>query len=423
MKALLFTMIALLIFSAVRGQSDYAYQELLARASLCHLQKDYKKAINYYEKAFRMEHPDALTAYKAAGAYALDHNGDQAFGYLTEAIRSGWHEADMLLTDPYFDYLKNTSSQKFKNIVADALVAEKKYERGLKMPGLRKQINLMMLKDQRLRYARIQADGEEQEQKVNSEIRLADSLNRMQAKEILKKYGWPKLSDIGKDGQNNLWLLVQHADDDVIFQQHALSAMKVLKAKKELDLENYAYLYDRIQCNLNYKQLYGTQVNWSSHGQAESFRSIINEDSVDHRRKCMDMLPLRIYALTYGFEYKNVNASKARKADSADRAYTRALIDSAKKFYAKSAFQKVYDYYNRASMIAGGMSDADNFDAALIFAVVAAKVADAKYKSISLDFLNLLYLRNKLRKQQLSGDVFKVLHQDDRWLDMYSHIN
>jgi len=423
MKSLLLSFIGISLLFAANGQSGDNYQKLIARASLCHLQKDYKKAITYYEEAFAIESPDAITAYKTAGVYSLDNNIDKGFGYLLQAIESGWSEADMLSTDPYFEHLKKANLHQWKQTVKEAFAAESRYEKDLKMPALRKQINLMVLKDQRLRYARIQANSKDDQQKINHEIQLADSLNHIHAKDILRKYGWPKLSEIGRDGQNNLWLIVQHADDDVFFQQTALSAMLKLKNTEELNLENYAYLYDRVKCNLNYKQFYGTQVNWSTHGQADSFKSIIDENSIDDRRKDMGMVPLEIYALTYGFVYHKKNKLQVKKADLADRASVRKLIDSAKYFYAKGVFYKVYDFYNTASTYLGGMHNADNYDAALIFAGIANKDYDSKYKAIALDFLNLLYQRNKLRRKQLSRNVFKVLHKDERWIDIYNHID
>ncbi|MNY64678.1 hypothetical protein D3C86_2018230 [compost metagenome] len=83
----------------------------------------------------------------------------------------------------------------------------------------------------------------------------------------------------------------------------ALAKMEKLVGTKEIDLENYAFLYDRVQCNLNYKQTYGTQVNWTKNGKASSFRPIIKEDSADKRRADFGLLPLKIYALNYGFQY------------------------------------------------------------------------------------------------------------------------
>lgn len=99
----------------------------------------------------------------------------------------------------------------------------------LKHPLLRKQINRMTLNDQRLRYKRVQSNSDSLTKLIDREIIASDQENLKKAKAILAKYGWPKLHDIGKDGQNNFWLIVQHSDGDILFQRAALAAMEKLK--------------------------------------------------------------------------------------------------------------------------------------------------------------------------------------------------
>lgn len=415
MKKMLLILTGLFLFFNANAQSDEIYQEFIARAGLYHLQKDYKNAVILYEKAFQIKPPDALNAYKAAGVYSLDHKIDQSLYFLRLSLKTGWVEADQLISDPYFDNLKHHDPLKWKQITEDAAVTEERYARGLSDPSLRKRINLMMLNDQRLRYLRVQTKNIEEQDSINRAIHLADSVNRLQARVIITDYGWPKLSDIGSDGQNNLWLLIQHADGDIPLQQSALQAMQKLKIGKEVNAENYAFLYDRIQCNLNYKQLYGTQVNWTERGEANGFRTIRAEDLVDLRRSAMGLLPLRIYAMTYGFTYSARTADEVKTLDSIEQATTKGLIDSAKLYFVKHDYNKAYDYYNRASSIAGGMSNTDNYEAARFFAIVAKRDKDPKYKSIALDFLNLLFLRKELTQQLLSDQAFKTLHTEPRW--------
>ena len=152
MKQILIFFPALFFSIYGNGQSDSAYQTLIAKAGLFHLQKDYKNAIIYLEKAFQQKQPDALNAYKAAGAYSLDSNADKAYYYLEFALSSGWTEADWLLFDPYFDYLKNSMADKWQKTKQKAFAKEKLYEQTLRQPALRKQINLMTLNDQKRRY-------------------------------------------------------------------------------------------------------------------------------------------------------------------------------------------------------------------------------------------------------------------------------
>ncbi|HSC40419.1 MAG TPA: DUF6624 domain-containing protein [Chitinophagaceae bacterium] len=291
------------------------------------------------------------------------------------------------------------------------------------LPDVRKKINRMTLTDQRLRYALVQATGKEERQRISRNMHISDSLNRVAAKAIFKQYGWPAISAIGKDGQNNFWLMIQHADDDLPFQQAALSAMRKLKATGEVNLENYAFLFDRVRCNLNYKQWYGTQVNWASNGKATGFRRIDHEEAVDRRRAAIGLLPLRLYALTYGFDYTYMTTEEANRRDSAERQGLRDLITDAGSLYRNKDFQQMYDCYDKASMILSGMSNAENYQAAILFARVATQNKDDRFSSMALDFLNLLYLRHALDKNKLKMQpAFRILYKNPRWMSIYGDL-
>lgn len=420
MKRILTLTLGFFIFSHAYSQSEKTYLDLMSKASLFHLQKDYRNAIIYFEKAFALQLPDPLNAYKAAGVYSLDSNDVKAFKYLNVALSSGWVEADLLSFDPYFDYLRNSRSTQWIRVHRKAFRIEKRYAKSLRLPDVRKQVNLMTVKDQSLRYKKAQLKDKSQLKVVNQQISETDTENLRVAKAIIAQYGWPRISDIGKDGQNNLWLLVQHSDRDIIFQQYALSAMENIKDKAEINLENYAFLFDRVQCNLNFKQLYGTQVDWIGNGRASGFRSIIQEDMVDDRRKAFNLSPLNIYALSYGFEYKNVSAETAKTRDSIESAYTKQLIDSAKYFYEAKNYEKSYDLYNSASTILGGMTSADNYDAAVVFTKIYSLNKVSKYKDIALDFLSLLYQRQEMLAFNVEHQtIFSPLHAESRWAGFF----
>lgn len=405
------------------AQSDSSYQAIIAKASLLHLQKNYKSTIVLYEKAFKIEKPDMATAYKAAGMYALESNADKAFQYLQEALQSGWTEADWLSFDPYFTYLKIHFANQWKVIEEQAFINERHYSKTLRLPSLRKEINLMTLKDQKLRYERVQCDNDSLCGILTQQIHQSDMDNLDKAKHIVEQYGWPKISEIGKDGQNNLWLIVQHADYDVQFQRRALLGMEKLKTTQEISKENYAFLFDRVQCNLNYKQRYGTQVVWGSNGEASAFRPIREEHLTDRLRGEMGLQPLQIYALSYGFDYQKITAKQAAERDSAYQAHVRKLIDSARYFYLKDDFPKTYAYYNTASTFLGGMSSADNFEAGVVFSKIAAVNNSEQYKSIALDFLDLLYLRGDITKAQLlEQPAFVTLYKEQRWISILKQL-
>ncbi|MFL9484841.1 DUF6624 domain-containing protein [Chitinophagaceae bacterium LWZ2-11] len=416
MRFILLTLICLLFSTLGIGQSNAEYEILTSKASLCHLQKKYKEAIELYKKAFALQLPDALNAYKAAGMYALDSNREEAYRYLRMALDKGWAEADWLAADPYFSYLENTDAAGWKAIVHDAYSKEREYEKELRLPSLRKKINLLTLKDQQLRYLRINYKNQINADSLDEAIAQSDRHNHDEAKLIIQQYGWPKISDIGKDGANNLWLIVQHSDQDILFQRQALDLMSKMLNGKDLNLENYAYLYDRVQCGLNYRQLYGTQVFWSAGGTATGFRPIINEDSVNERRKKLGLNLLEVYALTYGFSYRPVMQFQAKKSESEDQKQVRLLMDSAAWYQKHKIYKKVYDAYNSASDIQGGMDNKDNYTAALQCAIIGSTTNDQSFKDIAVDFLVLLYKRGAVQKDRLLRQKeFTVLQNDKRW--------
>ena len=131
------------------------------------------------------------------------------------------------------------------------------------------------------------------------------------------------------------------------------------------------------------------------------------------------MLPLGIYALSYGFHYSYVRKSQAMHNDSIDLVATRQMIDSANDFFSRGEFQKMYDLYNAASTIPGGMTNDDNYNAAILFAKVSAITDEQQYKDIALDFLNLLHQRQLLTKKLLKEQTeFKVLFKEKRWISL-----
>jgi len=78
-------------------------------------------------------------------------------------------------------------------------------------------------------------------------------------KVIIHAQGWPTISQVGKDGAQAAWLLAQHADFDIPFQKEALSYMENLSSHNEVNLDNLAYMRDRVTLAKGEKQTYGTQ--------------------------------------------------------------------------------------------------------------------------------------------------------------------
>ena len=73
-------------------------------------------------------------------------------------------------------------------------------------------------------------------------------------------YGFPGIKESDKFSSYAFWLIVQHCDHDVKFQNRVLSQIKKHVKKNNVNLQNYAFLYDRVKKNQGKEQLYGTQM-------------------------------------------------------------------------------------------------------------------------------------------------------------------
>lgn len=111
-------------------------------------------------------------------------------------------------------------------------------------------------------------------------------------KEIVRDYGWPGISLVGDDGAQAAWLLVQHADADIEFQQ-CLALMEAAVAAGEARPQDLAYLTDRVRFNTGQPQVYGTQVLIID-GKV-TLKPIEDEANVDARRAEVGLEPLADY--------------------------------------------------------------------------------------------------------------------------------
>ena len=116
-----------------------------------------------------------------------------------------------------------------------------------------------------------------------------DAKNTARMKEIVAKIGWPTISKVGKQASSDAWLLVQHADYQVEFQECCLALMKT-EPKGEIYLRNIAMLEDRVRVNRNQPQMYGTQFRQDT-GEHKPL-PIEDAANVNERRREMGLGPL-----------------------------------------------------------------------------------------------------------------------------------
>jgi len=90
-------------------------------------------------------------------------------------------------------------------------------------------------------------------------LSATDQDNTAWMKELVTRHGWPTIARVGEEGAGNAWLLVQHADQDVDFQEQCLLLLREAVAEGQASPKNLAYLEDRTAMHRGRPQRYGTQ--------------------------------------------------------------------------------------------------------------------------------------------------------------------
>jgi hypothetical protein len=108
--------------------------------------------------------------------------------------------------------------------------------------------------------ARSQIDfGSEIDKALIDRIQAIDADNTAWMKALVAAEGWPTIARVGAAGANDAWLLVQHADQDVAFQERCLAMLAAAAELGSVDRKNLAYLEDRVASHRGRPQRYGTQ--------------------------------------------------------------------------------------------------------------------------------------------------------------------
>ncbi len=121
-----------------------------------------------------------------------------------------------------------------------------------------------------------------------------DVKNTREFKKILDRYGWPKKSVFGENVSNGAWLIVQHADHDIDFQESCLKVVKRLEKINEISRQVIPLLIDRVRVNQGRKQIYGTQFYTNEKNQLVPL-PLTNPSKVNSSRKKYGLSSLASY--------------------------------------------------------------------------------------------------------------------------------
>lgn len=158
----------------------------------------------------------------------------------------------------------------------------------MKNKKLEKEILRMAQIDQKIRRVYVKDSS------LSKQVEKIDTSNLKKMKKIVKEFGWPAISLVGKKASHLAWLLIQHADKDVDFQEYCLKLMIKAGRNNDVSKANIAFLRDRVLVNRGKPQIYGTQFYKDKTGKLLP-RIISNVETLAERRKEIGLESFKVY--------------------------------------------------------------------------------------------------------------------------------
>ena len=120
-------------------------------------------------------------------------------------------------------------------------------------------------------------------------MQVVDAENLPWLRQVVAGRGWPGSSLVGVDGAHAMWLMVQHATDDLPFMRHCLDLLTAAVAAGEASVTDQASI-DRVLLLEGEQQVYGTQM--ARRGGKWVADNLRDPDTVDERRAAVGLGPL-----------------------------------------------------------------------------------------------------------------------------------
>ncbi len=300
-------------YANAQSNGDYYKRYLLNREYVDSALKDYnnhryQKSAAEYIKArllcpyYRLDGCE----YYTARCFAKLNKIDSAVYFLKKCTHSDL-VVKKLLSDTALNDLRNDSlifktlTMYFSNIYNDTGTNAL----------LKNQLTGMKEGDQKLRYRIDQIDTTKNIDSATYQTTLhalwdiqqkIDDSDLEVLKSIVKIYGWPTYSLVGKEASYDAWLILQHCNGRDSFQKTCLPLIEVAVRNKQASEQNLAYLKDRILMRKGRKQIYGTQFEIINH--KASLWPVENEEELDVRREKTGLEPIGIQEKTsYNLDY------------------------------------------------------------------------------------------------------------------------
>lgn len=244
---------------------------------------------------------DYKSYYQIASAYSLAQDYPPAFSNLKEAILHGAKGEDVM-TDTDFDGMR---MQKESWMEIDLFLKAQYLQ---KNPGIRNldvgfELWQIWVEDQRFRTLRknYRLPG-----KPSGDLEL-HKIHLIRVKEIIQSIGWPKYSEVGREGGDAVFFVFQH---DEAKNMKPILPLLIFAAKAgEADLSKAAMMIDRYLAYTEKVQIYGTQAfRKIKPGQNRNdipleLYPIVDEEKLFERRDAIGMVDFFENCRKLGVEY------------------------------------------------------------------------------------------------------------------------
>ncbi len=287
----LLILISMFLTATVIGQG---YDSLIRSANTLFEAKEYCKSSAAYSAAFSAMGGKgyAPDRYQAAKAWVSCDNNDSAFFQLFKlADKTKFLELQLLMTDEFFKKLHidsrwtnllhiiNPNNEVYNDSLSKILIAirEKDQQHRLKLDVVRRPY------------------GTEPSDEFNALLKIGvynDSVNLISVTSIIDKYGWLSVNEVGSKANSTLWLVIQHADKDVMIQEKYLRIMREAVNNGKALKRELAYLEDRVLKNQGKNQIYGTQSYLNENTNKLELWPINDPMNLNKRREAMGLQPM-----------------------------------------------------------------------------------------------------------------------------------
>jgi len=265
--------------------------------------KQFNSAVKYYKKCIGDSSSKRIDFYYLACSLSQISEEDSAIHYFKIALNKGlrYNSLEQIDSDPNTIIFRTYESWgKIRMKIKEN--TEVYMHNGASNEEIKQELILRVERDQKYRKIDLEKMYVNDKSKIDSLWKIQKKIdldNQTWLREIIIKNGWPGISLVGEKGDNAAWLIVQHSDNDVPFQEYCLKYLIKAASENETNTSNVAYLTDRILINNGYKQKYGTQFSLIRDNDNKAinleFKPIEDSIYVDRYRKYIGLPSLQRY--------------------------------------------------------------------------------------------------------------------------------